>query len=187
MGRMAIAAQPQSGPQSPALSQPQGRSPDARGPVFLYDGDCAFCTSCARFVERRIPTSAAVTPWQFADLDALGVSQAAAEEAVIWVEAGNRPASDPVAGPEAIARLLIDAGSFWRPIGWALDLPPVRWLAWPVYRLVARNRHRMPGGTAACALPQAERDRRGEGHDRAREPQTHDGERGDRHPGGSAR
>ena len=93
--------------------------------------------------------------WQFADLDALGVTQAEAEEAVQWVAPG-RPVA---AGPAAIARLLVDAGSFWRPLGRLLDLPPVRWAAWPVYRLVARNRHRLPGGTAACSLPQAERDR----------------------------
>jgi predicted DCC family thiol-disulfide oxidoreductase YuxK len=127
--------------------------PPAR-PVFLYDGDCAFCTSCARFVERRMSIRAEVTPWQFADLAALGVTPAAAGEAVQWVMPG-RP---PLAGPEAIARLLIDAGSFWRPLGWLLDLAPVRWMAWPAYRWVARNRHRLPGGTAACSLPQAARD-----------------------------
>jgi predicted DCC family thiol-disulfide oxidoreductase YuxK len=125
-------------------------------PVFLYDGDCAFCTSCARFIERRIPTSAEVRAWQLTDLDALGVTRVEADEAVVWVAPGGAT----VAGPVAIARLLVDAGSVWRPLGWLLDLPPVRWLAWPVYRLVARNRHRMPGGTAACSLPQAERDRR---------------------------
>jgi predicted DCC family thiol-disulfide oxidoreductase YuxK len=125
-------------------------------PVFLYDGDCSFCTSCANFIERRIPTSARVVPWQFSDLDALGVTQADAEAAVLWVD----PPRPTVAGPEAIARLLADAGSLWRPLGWVLDLPPVRWLAWPIYRFVARNRHRLPGGTAACSLPQAERDRR---------------------------
>ncbi|HYZ99602.1 MAG TPA: hypothetical protein VE575_12675, partial [Acidimicrobiales bacterium] len=53
-------------------------------PVFLYDGDCAFCTTCAEFVERRMATSADVTPWQFADLDALGVTQADAEANVLW-------------------------------------------------------------------------------------------------------
>src|SRR5690606_9619127 len=36
-------------------------------PVFLYDGDCSFCTTCANFIERRIPTSARVVPWQFTD------------------------------------------------------------------------------------------------------------------------
>ncbi|HEX6419031.1 MAG TPA: DUF393 domain-containing protein [Acidimicrobiales bacterium] len=124
--------------------------------VFLYDGDCAFCTACAQFVERRIPTRAAMTPWQFADLAALGVAQAEVEDAVVWVA----PGEPRVTGPDAFARLFQDAGSWWRPLGWALGRPPVRWLAWPVYRLVARNRHRLPGGTAACSLPQAERERR---------------------------
>lgn len=130
-------------------------------PVFLYDGDCSFCSSCADFIERRIPTGADVKPWQFVDLEALGVTQAEAEEAVIWVPAdGDAGAVGATkAGPQAIARLLIEAGSFWRPLGWVLDLAPVRWVAWPVYRLISRNRHRLPGGTAACSLPQAERDR----------------------------
>jgi predicted DCC family thiol-disulfide oxidoreductase YuxK len=132
-------------------------------PVFLYDGDCSFCSTCADFIERRIPTGADVKPWQFVDLDALGVTQAEAEEAVIWVPAAGSGADGPggetKAGPEAIARLLVEAGSFWRPLGWVLDFAPVRWVAWPVYRLVSRNRHRLPGGTAACSLPQAERDR----------------------------
>ena len=126
-------------------------------PVFLYDGDCAFCTSSARFIERHIPTSAEVTPWQFADLDALGVSQDDAEASVQWID--PRP-DGPVnaAGPAAIARLLVDVGSYWRPVGRLLDWRPVRWIAGPAYRLIARNRHRLPGGTAACRLPQAERE-----------------------------
>jgi predicted DCC family thiol-disulfide oxidoreductase YuxK len=123
-------------------------------PVFLFDGDCAFCSTCARFIERRIPTRADVRAWQVADLDALGVMQEEAEAAVQWIA----PDGGVRAGPEAIARLLADAGSFWRPLGWVLDLPPVRWVAWPVYRLISRNRHRLPGGTAACSLTQAQRD-----------------------------
>ena len=131
-------------------------SPPAARPVFLFDGDCAFCSQCARFIERRIPTSATVLPWQFADLADLGVSREDAEAAVQWV-----PQAGPVAaGPAGIARLLIDAGSFWRPLGRLLGLRPVLWVAWPAYRLVSRNRHRLPGGTAACSLPQAERDAR---------------------------
>jgi predicted DCC family thiol-disulfide oxidoreductase YuxK len=124
--------------------------------VFLFDGDCAFCSQCARFIERRVPTSATVLPWQFADLAELGVTPEAAEAAVQWV-----PADGPVAaGPAGIARMLVDAGSFWRPLGLVLGLRPVLWLAWPAYRLVSRNRHRLPGGTAACSLPQAQRDAR---------------------------
>jgi len=125
-------------------------------PVFLYDGDCAFCTSCAHFIERRIPTSAEVSPWQFADLDLLGVTQAQAEEAVLWIAEG-----EPVAaGPDAIARLLEESRSAWKGLGWFLSREPVGWMAWPMYRWVSRNRHRMPGGTAECSLPQAQRRQR---------------------------
>jgi predicted DCC family thiol-disulfide oxidoreductase YuxK len=121
--------------------------------VFLFDGDCAFCTSCADVVERRIPTTAEVTPWQFADLGALGVPQPDAEAAVVWVD----PDGTTAAGPDAVARLLVDAGSYWRPLGKVLGLRLVRRCAWPAYRWLARNRHRMPGGTPACSVPQAQR------------------------------
>jgi predicted DCC family thiol-disulfide oxidoreductase YuxK len=130
------------------------------GPTFLYDGDCAFCSSCARFIERHIPTPARVMPWQFADLDVLGLTAAQCEDAVQWVDVPATAARPAAAGPEAIARLLRTSGPFWRVAGRLLEVRPVRALAWPVYRWVARNRHRMPGGTAACALPQAARDRR---------------------------
>lgn len=126
--------------------------------TFLYDGDCAFCTSCARFAARWVPTRAVIVPWQFADLASLGLTEAACEEAVQWVapRAGD-PAGPgyaaPLAGPDAIAALLRSSHWAWRLVGRLLQIRPVRALAWPAYRWVARNRHRMPGGTPACALP----------------------------------
>lgn len=128
--------------------------------AFVYDGDCAFCTSCAEFIGRhglgqRGAAPVVVVPWQFTDLEALGLTVAQAEEAVQWVGADGHRA----AGPDAIAELLRASGALWRPLGGTLRLGPVRALAWPVYRWVARNRHRMPGGTAACSLPQETRER----------------------------
>ncbi|SCL26841.1 Predicted thiol-disulfide oxidoreductase YuxK, DCC family [Micromonospora nigra] len=123
--------------------------------TFVYDGDCAFCTRCAEFIQRRIPTGARVVPWQFADLDRLGLTEAECEEAVQWVGADGRRA----AGPDAIAALLRSSAPLWRAAGAGLRFGPVRAAAWPAYRWVARNRHRLPGGTAACALPQETRER----------------------------
>ncbi len=92
--------------------------------------------------------------WQFADLPGLGVTTAEAESSVQWIDERG-----VAAGPVAISRLLRDAGSWWRPLGVLLGLRPMLWLAWPAYRWIARNRHRLPGGTAACSLSQHERDR----------------------------
>ena len=123
-------------------------------PTFVYDGDCAFCSSCARFIERRVHTPALVSAWQHLDLAALGLTVDACADAVQWVGADGTVA----AGPAGIARLLRAATGpsgrlLWRPAGAVLGTRPVLALAWPAYRWVARNRHRLPGGTAACALP----------------------------------
>lgn len=56
------------------------------------------------------------------------------------------------AGHAAIARLLIDAGGRWSIPGRIMLVPPFSWLAAAGYRLTAANRHRLPGGTAECAL-----------------------------------
>ncbi|MEU8241610.1 DCC1-like thiol-disulfide oxidoreductase family protein [Actinoplanes missouriensis] len=117
-------------------------------PTFVFDGDCSFCTLCAEFIERRIPTTATVIPWQFADLAKLGLTVEQCEAAVQWVGTDGVTA----AGPDAIALMLRDAGRFWSLSGSALALRPVSRLAWPAYQWVADHRHLMPGGTAACAV-----------------------------------
>ncbi|GAB1644760.1 thiol-disulfide oxidoreductase DCC family protein [Krasilnikovia sp. MM14-A1259] len=126
----------------------------AHRPAFIFDGDCSFCTSCAEFIQRRIPTRATVVPWQFTDLSALGLTQEQAEAAVQWVG----PDGTVAAGPDAIALLLRDAGRLWTVPGRALQTGPVRFAAWPAYRWISEHRHMLPGGTAACSLPQAQRD-----------------------------
>jgi predicted DCC family thiol-disulfide oxidoreductase YuxK len=117
--------------------------------VLVYDGDCAFCTSSVRFIERRIPVSAQITAFQFADLDALGTTWEQAEREVLWVDRDGRVRG----GAPAVAALLLDAGGVWRALGAIMRVPPVSWLARGAYRLIADNRDRMPGGTPACALP----------------------------------
>lgn len=120
-----------------------------RQPVLVYDGDCAFCTSSVRFAERRLRPHCAATPWQFTDLAKLGISLRRAEHEVLWVT----PTGSVHGGAQAVAKLLLSADRGWPVVGALLTLPPVRWVAHGVYRLIAHNRHRMPGGTAACALP----------------------------------
>jgi predicted DCC family thiol-disulfide oxidoreductase YuxK len=117
--------------------------------VLVYDGDCGFCTSSVRFVERHVPTSAEIVALQFTDLDALGTTRERAAREVLWVDRDRRVHG----GAPAVAALLMDAGGGWRALGAAMRVVPIRWLARGVYRLIADNRDRMPGGTPACALP----------------------------------
>jgi predicted DCC family thiol-disulfide oxidoreductase YuxK len=114
--------------------------------VLVYDGDCAFCTSCARALA-RIGPDAEIVAWQLTDLAELGITEEQAADAVQWVRIDGTVRS----GHEAIAAVLGSAGRIWKVIGSALLLPGISWLAARVYRLVADNRYRLPGGTPACA------------------------------------
>ncbi|MEJ8636400.1 MULTISPECIES: thiol-disulfide oxidoreductase DCC family protein [Streptomyces] len=118
-------------------------------PVLVYDGDCAFCTSSVAFIERRVRPRCTITPWQFADLRSLGTTQRRAEHELLWIT----PTGAAYGGSQAVAKLLLRAGKGWAVLGALLTLPPLRWIARGVYRAVADNRDRMPGGTPACALP----------------------------------
>jgi predicted DCC family thiol-disulfide oxidoreductase YuxK len=115
-------------------------------PVLVYDGDCGFCTTCARFLE-RIGPDAEIVAWQLTDLAALGITEERAADAVQWVAVDGTIRS----GHEAIAAVLCSAGRVWRLAGGTLRLPGVSWLAARAYRLIAANRYRLPGGTPACA------------------------------------
>jgi predicted DCC family thiol-disulfide oxidoreductase YuxK len=116
-------------------------------PVLVYDGDCAFCTSSARLLG-RIGPAAEIVAWQLGDLPGLGLTEAKAAAAVQWVEIDGTVRC----GHEAIAAALRSAGGIWALAGRALLLPGVSPLAALAYRLIAGNRHRLPGGTPACAV-----------------------------------
>ncbi|TDC70445.1 DUF393 domain-containing protein [Actinomadura sp. GC306] len=117
-------------------------------PVLVYDGDCGFCTSSVRFIERYVPVRADIVAFQYADLGELGTTVERAEHEVLWVDRAGRVSG----GAEAVGRLLTAAGGPWRALGVVIRVAPVSWAAHAAYRLVARNRHRLPGGTAACAV-----------------------------------
>ena len=114
--------------------------------LLIYDGDCAFCTSCARVLE-RIGPDAEIVAWQLTDLAELGISAEQAADAVQWVQRDGAVCS----GHEAIAAAFASAGGIWTIVGRAMLLPGISWIAAKAYRLIADNRYRLPGSTPACA------------------------------------
>jgi predicted DCC family thiol-disulfide oxidoreductase YuxK len=122
---------------------------------FLYDGDCAFCSACGRFITRHIRTDVVVQPWQFVDLGALGLTAAECEQAVQWVALAPDGRREAASGPAAIGALLRRGSLPWHWVGVLLGTRPALLAAGPVYVFVARHRDRMPGGSPACAVPRA--------------------------------
>lgn len=123
-------------------------------PVLVFDGDCAFCTNCAHALE-RIGPDAKIVAWQLTDLAELGITAEQASDAVQWIQMDGTVRS----GHEAIAGVLGAAGPIWKALGRTLTLPGTSWFAAKVYRLVANNRYRLPGGTPACAVAAEDRNR----------------------------
>lgn len=117
-------------------------------PVFFYDPDCGFCTAVAR----------RIAPW-FPKVRFVPLSVRAAE--VFGVDLGRARREAPmhtgagrvVYGADALGELVRLAPAPWSCVSVVLDLPGVAQLLTVAYRVVARHRHQLPGGTAACKLP----------------------------------
>jgi predicted DCC family thiol-disulfide oxidoreductase YuxK len=137
------------------MSEPNPVQNTALIPILIFDGDCAFCTRSVQWARRWIGRLPAIAPWQQADLPALGLTPEQCEIAVQFVDRRGRINS----GEIAVARLLIFAGKGWQILGRLMLLPGIKQICGLLYRWVARNRHRLPGGTAACALPNVQSDR----------------------------
>ena len=117
------------------------------GSVLIYDGDCRFCTSSAQWLARRLPDNVEVVPWQrLSDLAGLGLTVDAVQREAWWIDGEGHAHG----GHLAVRRSLIAAGGAWRLIGWLFVVPPTSLAARIGYRVVARNRHRLPGGEQSC-------------------------------------
>lgn len=115
----------------------------------MFDGDCGFCTTSARWIEKRLPDDVAVQPWQSLDLEKIGLTHADVKAAAWWIDDSGRC----YRGHMAVGHALHASRSIWRLVGRVIITPPFSWMARPAYWLVARYRYRLPGATDACRLP----------------------------------
>jgi predicted DCC family thiol-disulfide oxidoreductase YuxK len=117
--------------------------------VLIYDGDCGFCTTTARWAARKFGNGARAMPWQFLDdgfFQSHRLSHRDVQEAAWWVDSNGRRER----GHRAVGRALQAGGGFRRVAGRLVLTWPTSWVAAGVYRLIVRWRYRLPGGTPAC-------------------------------------
>lgn len=119
--------------------------------IPIFDGDCGFCTRAVRWLEMR--TSFSSLPWQMADLDDLELTAQEVTHSVWLVERSHDRSIERTPGSEAFAVLLRrSSSSIWQFIGRVMSWPGVHRLCLIGYDVIARHRHRLPGGTPACAM-----------------------------------
>lgn len=116
--------------------------------LLIYDGDCAFCQRCVD-LGARLPSVVRSEPFQLLDPAAYGLTAHQVRSAAWWVGADGSLHR----GHRAVAAVLsAQPRHGWRTVGWLLGHPPVSWLAAAGYAMVARFRHRLPGGSAQCRV-----------------------------------
>jgi predicted DCC family thiol-disulfide oxidoreductase YuxK len=117
--------------------------------TLLFDGDCGFCTRSVAVIPRLRLRVDEIVPYQVTDVARFGLTPEVCAGSLQWVADDGTVA----AGHRAVARLMLNSGLVWRSLGWALLSPALSGLAAALYRFVAANRMRLPGGTPACSAP----------------------------------
>jgi len=118
-------------------------------PTLIFDGDCGFCTSTANYILKYSKTPVEIQPWQWAELSEYGLLASEAADRVYLVDGGQT-----YGGHEAFAQLLrLQKNPLLSAFAFLMLVPPFCWLAKAAYALVARYRHKLPGGTPACKMP----------------------------------
>jgi predicted DCC family thiol-disulfide oxidoreductase YuxK len=129
------------------VAAPRLTTPDL--PVLIFDGDCAFCTTWVNRLQAWLPRPPRALPWQWSDLDALGLTRDDVTDFAWYLTRRHSYAGAMAFG--ALLREQPRAGL--RFFGHLLFTPPFSIVAAVGYNLIARFRHVLPGGTPACALP----------------------------------
>ncbi|MYG93429.1 MAG: DUF393 domain-containing protein [Acidimicrobiia bacterium] len=107
--------------------------------ILIYDGDCGFCTSTAKWAKQRLNSNYQVVPWQHLNLDDFGLSKADVNRSAYWVDSNGNLYEEH----RCIAKVLSAMDRPWKFIGSLLTFGPINLVARAVYRLIAANRGRL--------------------------------------------
>jgi predicted DCC family thiol-disulfide oxidoreductase YuxK len=122
--------------------------------TLIYDGDCGFCSTCVRWLQKRVATHVNMLPFQWIDVTSFGLTEEDAASQVWFVTAAGLK----LGGADAVSAVLqLCRGRVWQLLGSFMGWPVVRPFASVGYRLVAKYRHKLPGGTPACKMDTRDR------------------------------
>lgn len=108
--------------------------------TLVYDAECGFCRWSLAWLLRRLPMRPRVRAARTLAPGEFGISADQAARSAWWVDS-----SGVYGGHEVFARWLRACGGLWALPGRVLTWPVVSPVCAGVYRLIAANRHRIPG------------------------------------------
>jgi predicted DCC family thiol-disulfide oxidoreductase YuxK len=120
--------------------------------VLIYDGDCQFCQRSLEFGIKNLRIFPQYVAFQRIDAQDFGLT-AEQVRSQIWL-AQKAPANTRALGGHlaAAAILKLQPSRWLKALGWLASTPPTSWAANLLYRFIAANRHRLPGGSRVCKI-----------------------------------
>ena len=120
--------------------------------MLIYDGDCQFCRLSLEFGIKNLPIFPKYVAFQRITPEDFGLTQAQVRSRIWLVQ--KIPAGSKQLGGHLAAGVVLkmQPSLALRVMGWLISTPPTAWIADLSYRLIAANRHRLPGGTRQCKL-----------------------------------
>jgi predicted DCC family thiol-disulfide oxidoreductase YuxK len=116
--------------------------------TLIFDGDCGFCTRCVLWGTANLSAFPNPVAFQRIEPSRFGLTENDVRKSV-WLISGNTVLS----GARAVAWILKGQKSIgWRLLGQFIDWCPIRPFSQLGYRLVAVNRHRLPGASTECKM-----------------------------------
>jgi len=120
--------------------------------VLIYDGHCQFCQLSLEFGIKNLRIFPQYVAFQKINPKEFGLTEEQVRSQ-IWLAPKSPTVGASLGGHLAAGAILGLQPSLWlRALGWLASTPPTSWVADFIYRLIAANRHRLPGGSRACKL-----------------------------------
>ena len=120
--------------------------------VLIYDGDCQFCQLSLDFGIKNLRIFPQYVAFQNINPQDFGLTEQQVRSQ-IWL-AQKAPATTSALGGHlaAGAILKLQPSRLLRFLGWLASTPPTSWVASLLYKVIAANRHRLPGGSRTCKI-----------------------------------
>lgn len=121
--------------------------------LIIYDGDCGFCTKSLKTLGNALGSKAPkALPYQVLEISRFGITAIEARKEMKYIDIHGKIWG----GAAAFRRVFYDSKGSWRLVAYFMALPLIKQLSVLTYRLIAGNRHNMPGASSSCSLPSDE-------------------------------